>query len=326
MLYRKIIRIRATDSPNVALGLIQRQQGRVPTGEVIIPGVLPWFDYVQRVAVWDKVRQTIGLMAEFYEGSEILMFPPEWLDRAERIARELRGKHRQARGLGCDPAEGGASTSMSAVDEYGLIEVLSKRTPDTSVITGEAIAFMRRHNCPPERFCFDAGGGGTEHADRLRSQGYNVRTIPFGAAVSLPMKRGKHTMEKRREVVEDRYVYLNRRAEMYGELRMLLDPAPTADSKGNLIPSRGFGLPAEFKDIRQQLAPIPLLYDDEGRMLLLPKGTRGHDEGGPGAADGKAKRPTLVQLIGRSPDEADSLALAVHAMLHDAPRSAAGTF
>lgn len=322
--YRKVIRITARESPNVALGLLQQERGVEPTGEVIIPGVLPWYDYVQRMATWDAVRRCIGLDAMFWLGAEILMFPPEWLDRAEKIARDLRGKPRWAKGLGCDPAEGGASTAMCAVDEYGLIELVSKQTPDTSVITGEAIAFMKRHNCPPERFCFDAGGGGTEHADRLRSQGYNVRAIPFGSAVSLPIRSGKHTMVKRREIVEDRYVYLNRRAEMYGDLRMLLDPAPTADSKGNLIVSRGFGLPAEYRDIRHQLAPIPLLYDDEGRMFLLPKGRRGNEDGLNSAE--KNRRPTLTQLIGRSPDEADSLVLAVHSMLHDAPRSSAGAF
>jgi hypothetical protein len=35
---------------------------------------------------------------------------------------------------------------MCAGDELGIIELVSKKTPDTSVIVGEALAFMRKHN------------------------------------------------------------------------------------------------------------------------------------------------------------------------------------
>src|SRR5205823_573616 len=85
---------------------------------------------------------------------------------------------------------GGDKTAMAAVDELGLIEMVSQRTPDTSVVTGSAVAFVRRHNVPPEKWFFDRGGGGKEHADRLRSQGWPVPTVAFGEAVSPMPRRG----------------------------------------------------------------------------------------------------------------------------------------
>lgn len=307
---RKVLKIRAEDSPNVQHAMDQQRAGVVPTGEIVIPGLLPWEDYCKRrgigqPAIWDKVKQCVGLDAEFYEGAEVLMFPPDWLNRAEQIAEALKGKPRKAKAIGIDPAEGGDKTAMVAVDEFGLIELVSKQTPDTSVITGEALAFMRKHAVPPDRVVFDRGGGGKEHADRLRAQGYPVRTVAFGESLSLDPKRGMTRVEERLDNKEDRYAYKNRRAEMYGELRQLLDPAREG---------HGFGLPAEYSELRRQFSPIPLTYDPEGRLELPPKNKRGPDD----------TKVTLMDLIGCSPDEADALVLALHGMLHKVKRPVAG--
>lgn len=317
--YRKIIRIRAADSPNVRLALAQQAAGQTPTNEIVVPGVLTWGEYQKRRATWDVPRQTVGLDAEFFEGAAVLMFPPEWLNRAEALAEALRGKPRHAKAVGIDPAEGGDSTAMAAVDEYGLIELVSKKTPDTSVITGEAIAFGRRHNVHPSRWVFDRGGGGKEHADRLRSQDYDVQTVAFGEPPTMTPKRGLVLIEEKLEHREERYAYKNRRAEMYGKLRELLDPAreasvPRDDLGRRREPVTGFAIPAEYAELRRQLAPIPLTYDGEGRLYLLPKTKRS-------AAD---KRPTLSDLIGCSPDEADSVVLAIHGMTAKPKRAKAG--
>lgn len=184
--YRKVLRITAADSPNVALALEQQARGQEPTGGQVTPGVLSWDEYKKRRATWDRVRQCVGLDAEFWEGADLLLYPPDWLNRAERMAAALRGKHRQAEAIGIDPAEGGDKTCMTAVDRLGIIEQVSKPTPDTAVIRGEAIAFGRRHNVPANRWYIDAGGGGTEHGHYLRQDGYQVNIIPFGGAPSLP--------------------------------------------------------------------------------------------------------------------------------------------
>lgn len=320
--YRKVIRITGHDSPNVRLALGQIAQGESPTGEIVVAGVLPYDDYKKRLATWDPVRIAVGIDAIFWQGPEIMLFPPGWLDRAERLADGLRqsGTIRYAKAIGIDPAEGGDKTSMSVVDEYGLIEQVSKRTPDTSIITSEALAFMIRHNVPPERVVFDRGGGGKEHADRLRSQGYHVRTVAFGESLVLDPKRGLRMLEEKVEQREEHYTYLNRRAQMYGELRLLIDPSTTGETSGLFSRHdkshnwQGFAIPREYTELRRQLSPIPLTYDGEGRLYLLPKNKKNAED----------KRSTLTQLLGCSPDEGDSLVLAIFGMLHRASRAVAG--
>ena len=298
-LFRKVIRIRAEDSPNVRRADVQKSRGKKPTGEIVVPGVLDYFEYVKRRALWDGVRQCIGLDGEFYEGAETLLYPPDWLNRAEAIAGKLPSK-RRAETIGVDSAEGGDNTAWAMVDSKGLIKLISIKTPDTSIITGRTLALMEEYNVLPEDVLFDAGGGGKEHADRLRSQGYNVQTIAFGGSPTLPRRRGMRPMEQRKGEDETKQAYKNRRAEMYGVLRNLLDP--TSDE--------GFGLPTEYTELRQQMSVMPLDYDDRGRMQLPPKGS--HSK----AINKSTTKPTLTELIGHSPDEADALVLAAFGLTH----------
>ena len=293
--YRRVIRIKAEDSPNVRAARLQIAKGETPTGEMLVPGVLSWSDYQQRRALWDKVRQCIGLDAEFYEGAETLLFPPDWLNHAELLAAKLGNRKRIACKLGIDTAQGGDYTAWCVIDELGVIDLIAKRTPNTAVITGETLALMRRYNLAGESVLFDAGGGGREHADRLRSRGYNVQTVAFGAAATPTIQRGRAPIATRRQQREIQYAYHNKRAELYGLLRQRLDP----DNDGN-----GFAIPARYVELRRQLAPIPLDYDGKERLVLPPKTKR----------DKNDTRVTLTQLIGRSPDEADALVLAVYGL------------
>ena len=82
---------------------------------------------------------------------------------------------------------------------------------------------------------------------------------------------------------------------MFGLLRERLDP-------DNNTP---FAIPEDLRELRRQLAPIPLMYDGEGRLLLPPKNK----------ADKNSNVQTLYDIIGNSPDEADSLVLAYFAMV-----------
>lgn len=251
-------------------------------------------DVIRRQYTERMARQELG--GEFLDDETEYLYPDAWLVAAQRRADELRGVKRVAKVIGIDPAEGGDKTTMSAVDELGLIEQVGKQTPDTSVITSEAIAFGRKHNVPSENWIFDRGGGGQQHADRLRTQGYRgVRTVPFGETLTLDPRRGMNRLDDRKAIREERYAFVNRRAEMSWMLRELLDPS---------LNTHVFGIPAEYTELRRQLAPIPLLYDQEGRVRLLPKNKR--------SADSKEK--TLTELIGHSPDEFDSLILAVFGM------------
>ncbi len=294
-LYRNVIRMRAQDCPNVRLGELQKKNGKKVTNEVLVPGAITHREYTKRRATFDKVKQCISLDGEFYEGAEVLMFPPEWLNRAEQLYDAQKNRNRKAEAIGVDPAEGGDDTSMYAIDRLGIIEGVSKKTPDTSVVTGEVIAFAQKHGVRGENIYFDAGGGGQQHVDRLRSQGFKVKAIAFGGAATPEKRRGTIKLETRKEEDEVRYVYKNRRIEMYWLLHLMLDPAE----------GEGFAISSEEVKLRQQLAPIPKLTDGEGRLLLPPKRK-------PATATGKeSTTQTMIDLIGYSPDEADALVLAV---------------
>jgi hypothetical protein len=144
----------------------------------------------------------------------------------------------------------------------------------------------------------------------------------------LDPKRGLRQLGERIDQREESYAYRNRRAQMYGELREMLDPARPQERGGPL----GFAIPpptygSQYAELRRQLAPIPLMYDGEGRMELPPKNKRaeaGESISGPGQS--RTKRKTLSELIGCSPDEADALVLAVHGMLHKVIRPVASAF
>ncbi len=315
---RKIIHITALDSPNVRLATEQRRRGLPVTHQEMVPGVLSEREFQKRSATWDDILQTIGLHARFYEGAEVLMYPPQWLNRAEQLARE-RGNRQHPnnkRSLGIDPGEGMANTAWAVVDDSGLLELKSKKTPDTSEIIEDTLTLMRRWQVPPDRVIFDRGGGGKQHADRMRAMrtfdypnGIKVRTVAFGESISLDPKRGLRPIDVRMDAKEDKYTYVNRRAEMYGELRILLDPSATfRDSSGKEVEC-SFAIPQKYSELRTQLAPIPLLYDGEGRMRLPPKNRKSE-------ANKKNGEKTLTEIIGRSPDEADALVLAVHGLLH----------
>ncbi|MCH7863947.1 MAG: hypothetical protein IIC56_01870 [Proteobacteria bacterium] len=180
-LLRRIIHIKATDSPNVQLGLAQEAKGEKPDFKEVIPGVLNYREYKKRRLMWDKIRQCIGLDGLFYEGAEVLLYPPQWLDRAEEIDKSgwvRTGK----RTLGVDAAAGGDNTVWCVINKFGVLYVLNMKTGDTDDIPGRTIAIAKDWGVRMSDVLFDAGGGGKQHADRLRKQGHKVRIIPFGGS------------------------------------------------------------------------------------------------------------------------------------------------
>lgn len=314
--HRKVIRIRAEDSPNVRRGLEMRRRGLVPDHKIVLAGVLTLDEFDTRRATWSEPRQCVGLDGEFYEGKEELLFPPEWLNAASRSYERIpAGVKRVAKGGGSDPAEGGDKTTLCAVDEWGVIELVSLLTPDTNKIPGMVIGFLQKHQIPSDRFCFDRGGGGKQHADRLRAQGFPVRTVGFGEPVTPELRRGMTPFSQRKDQRETGYEYKSRRVQMYWEASELIDPS--SGIKPFAIPHRG----TAYDELNRQLGFFPKLYDDEGRAHLPPKNPKpGRDR----ASKGRAEK-SLVELIGNSPDEADAFVLAIHGMLHrDVQRSRAG--
>jgi hypothetical protein len=312
--YRKVIRIKGEHSPNVRAALSYVHRGLTPPVKFLIPGVLPWLDYKKRRETWDPVMQCVGLDADFWEGAEVLLYPPQWLNRAEAIAEAVRLlQNRTALGVGVDPGEGGANTCWTAVDEWGILEQISLQTPDTSVIIKRTLAFTQRWGAKAEAVCFDRGGGGKQIADEMRSRGVMVRTVGFGEPVLPEPKVGSTWPHEKVDQREERYTYGSRRCQMYGALRELLDPVREEAALAGR--PRGFGIPKELVRLRAQLAVIPLLYDKDGRLHLPPK----HRTPGMSSTE-----KTLTELIGHSPDEADSLVLAIYAMQNKPRRARIG--
>ena len=314
--HRKIIHIRAVDSPNIRLALEEMALGREPSGEELVPGVKDYREYLNNRKLWDEQLQCIGLDAEFYKGKTVLMYPPDWRHAAVERWLELRRLRtpRQAKAVGIDTAEGGDNTSMAAVDELGVIEIVSEKTPDTNKIPGACIAFGMKHGVPAYKWFFDRGGGGKQHADRLRGMGYPVQTVAFGEPIALEPKRGITLLETKRDVREERYAYKNRRAEMSGNFRERLDPSLTECPRWALPPST-YGEP--YARLHTAMAPMPLLWDEEGRMRMLPKRKKA-------GATKDANEPSLEELIGFSPDEFDAVVLGLHGMLAKPLRTRAG--
>jgi hypothetical protein len=302
---RKVIRITAEDSPNVRYAKAQIASGIEATDEIIIPGVLPYSDYLHRRLTWDDIRQSIGLDALFYKGAMLFLYPLQWLDRAENKARELMGLKRIAKSIGIDSGQGTANTAWTIIDELGVIEQISQRTPDTSDITRLTKRYGKLFDVDPRYWVFDAGGGGTMHADRLRREGYPVPpAIEFGGGAKGPMKKKKSLKEKKHES-EHKYEFVNRRAEMYWLLREEIDPS----LGGN------FAIPGHLHELRKQLSKMPLMYDGEGRIMRLPKYRKSTQV---------EVQKTLTDLLGCSPDEADSLVLALYGLKGRKPRGKVG--
>jgi hypothetical protein len=200
---------------------------------------------------------------------------------------------------------------MCCGDLYGILEMKSKKTPDTSMIVGEAIAFAKKWGVESEYIIFDRGGGGKQHADVMRKskEWKGVRTVAFGEAVSLPIRRGLNLIAERVDMKEERSEYFNMRAQLYGELSEHIDPSMCAE-----LGYPVFGIPAHLTTLRQELAPIPRMYDGEGKMRLPPKHKKTPD----------SKEICLADLIGHSPDESDACTLMLHALLHPVKRIRAG--
>lgn len=295
--FRKVIKIKADDSPNVRLAEKEIAEGKEPSNKVLVPGVVTYEDYLIARATYDDMNQCISLDAEFYEGDSVYLFTPTNLALAEEIAKNLPDD-RKAKAIGCDPAEGGDSTTWAIIDEEGLIDLVVEKTPDTSYITSKTIALMNQYGIPADRVMFDRGGGGKQHADRLRSQGYEVHTVAFGEPVNPEKKRGITRLDQAKLNDETKYEYKSRRVQMFHILsRAILD--------GFALPSKPLNK-AEInrKSLADQLKVFPLQLDPEGRYKLPPKNK----------TDKNSKEITLVDMIGHSPDEADALAIAYYCM------------
>jgi len=130
--------------------------------------------------------------------------------------------------------------------------------------------------------------------------GFPVRAVGFGEAMTAEPKWGFNSPDDRKRVKEDKVVFVNRRAQMYGEFSEALNPT-TVNKE---LPR--YAIPAECQELIDQLEKIPKIYDERGRLWLPPKHRKNKDKKLKSRYD-----KTLTELIGKSPDEADSAVLII---------------
>jgi len=333
-----VIHVSGEQSPNVLFARSHIEAGRPGPPPLVSPGILSYADFQTRQANWpaDKVRTR--LLGLFPDDADERLFPDEWLDVAQRLGAEVRSlfaADERTRGvdeeppddpmrirlashlkrfdrpyaLGVDVAAGGADQTVWVVlGRFGVRQIVAKHTPDTSEITRVTRRLAHRWRITRRAVAFDAGGGGKQIADALRARyGWDPSIVDFGARPRRPDE------------------YLNRRAELYGELRKALEPNRRLRRLLELPRDRWtrklrcVSLPPDDGRLREELAVLPKRYDGEGK-LRLPSKSRSR------ARDGDRGERTIRELLGgRSPDRADALALAYHAWDDDRERRALST-
>ena len=305
-LHRKVIHISAEDSPNVIAGKQWRKSGGVGIPPTIIPGLMSYSTYVSGRKFWDERKKRIRLGGLFDEGQEAMMFPSDRLEAAERAWVEIAGEdsatltRREPVGtcwMGVDTASGGKDWNCWAIiDRLGIVEIDARpSTMDSPVVQAITLAKIQRYKLRHSNIAFDRGGGGTEHVGYLMRKGMTmIRRIAFS------------------ERAKDPKTYTNKRAEMYGLLRQSFDPARWSkgtNEAGMEFYETCFVLPPNERLLREELACLPLLHDAEDKMFMLPKHHKEKVLGQKEHKDG-AGATCISDLIDRSPDRADALALA----------------
>lgn len=308
-LFRNVIWISGDDSPNVQVGKKWKALGKsgpppkvgLDGTPIFIPGILSYPTYLERLDTYSDFDKKTRLFGKFPEEAGHKLFPGAWLQTAQElndllVARiKLRGKPiGKPFALGVDSSEGGGDKTAFVVwGRFGIVYVLSKETPKTTEIQGTTLALMRKFGIKPWYVAFDSGGGGKQHADALRDKGYeDITDVDFGSRADDPKK------------------YMNKRAELYGELREAMKPTSRLARMLKTGPARWgneklycASIPSDNAVLKEDLSVLPLLRDSEGRLRILPK------ERARGKTSQRAEK-TLRELLGRSPDQGDAAALA----------------
>lgn len=302
---RNVIQIKAEHSPNVRLALSEIDKGKKPSNKMLIPGVVTYEDYQIRRKTWDPITQTIGLDAEFYEGSDVMLYPKDRINASSQ--RAILNTENIPVSLGVDPASGGDSTSFAESSNTKLVNLESLKTPDTQTIVDIVVTKIERNNLEPKMVNIDSGGGGLQIAHQLRRRGYPVRVVNFGSAFKMARRAGVAPVKVRDESEEKQKAFKNIRAFLFYLLSLRLDPGSGYELFD--IPEKllKYGVPGNAT-LREQMEPIPLLFDDKGIIYMLSKSRKSNI---PGAA--KDKQITLTELIGHSPDELEAVLLSLYA-------------
>ncbi|HET6880443.1 MAG TPA: hypothetical protein VFI31_09825, partial [Pirellulales bacterium] len=303
-LLRWVRHVHPEESPNLIKSREMDARGEKGPYPLVVPGLLSRQEFDEWNTTWDEPRKRVRLFGELPSEEEQKLYPPSWLDLAQQLGSKLREhmqRHERWRddgpyALGIDAAFGGGDlTAWVVLGRWGVRHVQAQATPNTTDISGYTIKLMRRFRIRAWAVAFDSGGGGKQIADMLRAQD----EMEFGEIVDVtfsakPLSTGQ---------------YNNRRTELYGELRTVLEA--TDERRGLLalrvsewpVDVQCLALPPDDARLREDLAVLPYAWDTEGLLRLPPKDHRT-------AFSSQREKSVRERLKGRSPDRGDALVLA----------------
>ena len=292
------------ESPNLIESRRMDREGETGEYPLLVRGLLSRQEFDEWNATWDEPRKRVRLFGLLPNEEEMKLYPPSWLDLAQQLGAKLREPMRHKRwrddgpyALGIDVAYGGGDlTAWVVLGRWGVRHVHVQSTPNTAIISGYTIELIRDYRIKAWAVAFDSGGGGKQIADMLRARD----DMDFGEIVDVSF--GAKPLDAKK--------YSNRRTELYGELRTVLEA--TDERRGLLAlpvrewPSevRCLALPLDDAKLREDLAVLPYEWDGEGKQRLPPK-DHTHRDTSP-----QRERSVRERLGGRSPDRGDALALA----------------
>ncbi len=223
-------------------------------------GQMAW----RRAKIRDEFRGDVALFDQEYPATPPLAFrrvagnpyiPAELTEKCRAAHADDQSQY--ARIMGVDPAEYGDDDSAIAYRQGRQVAPIETRHKIGTMELAGLVA-IRADAWKPDLINVDCTGVGSGVADRLIELGYPVQRIHFGG----------------RAILED--LYLNRRAEMWGELKKAMEDPP-------------FVLPDDDV-LAGELSSVQYTYDSSRRLVL------------------ESKEKMKARGI-KSPDRADAVAL-----------------
>ena len=259
-----------------------------PHVEALIPGQMDYRKYTQIMSKPNPIERAWSGEGHFPpEDADLQVIPPSWLKKpCEEWGKNKDSIRVTAFGLDLAASEDKDWTVLSAGGPAGVKELYKCRKASAVQILSWLKGVFNQIGIDPFSDYYPIaidwqGAGGHVIADLLEDNGASiVRVIPQGSA-------------------ENRHLYVNKRAETYGQLGDRLNP----DSEH----LDTFMIPDD-QDLREELVAHEKIYaNDMIRYRLTPKQKIRT------GADSKIQ--SLREILGRSPDSADAVTLCYEAIL-----------
>jgi len=182
----------------------------------------------------DSYQANVEVYGQFPDAGDELFISPRMVEDAMKRDVELDPTAPIA--IGVDPARFGSDSTVIAIRQgRNILEIRRHRGEDTMEVVGRVIDAIEEFR--PAIVAIDEGGLGAGVVDRLKEQRYKIKGVNFGASS------------------RNRKMYVNKRAEIWGEMREWL--------KTGSLP--------QDKWLKGDLSSPMVKYDSMGAMQLESK-------------------------------------------------------